>query len=134
MENVNVNTVTEAEIDELLGETPKSIYHANHLLADKNIDPKSPNFNKKGESYMIMSQNVEQWYIRYKGETDFTRVQWWQLDSNVSEGSYGQAKYIGINGSILGKVGELSYTNRKWIFAFGDEKYVLKNPTSVILF
>ena len=133
MENVNVNAVTEAEIDALLGEPHKSIYHANHLLADKNIDPKSPNFNKKGESYMVMSQNVEQWYIRYKGETDFTRVQWWQLDSNVSEGSYGQAKYVGINSSIFGKVGELNYTNRKWIFAFGDEKYVLTNPKSVEL-
>jgi hypothetical protein len=128
MDNLN-NTVTEAEIDALLGETHKTVYHANHLIADKNIDPKSPNFGKKGESYYL--KNGNQWYIRYKGNEDFTRVQWWQLDSNVAEGSYGQARYVGLNSSIYGKIGELSYTNRKWVFNFDGEKYNLNSPASV---
>lgn len=130
MDNLENNIVTEAEIDALF-DTPTFVYHANHLLADKNIDPKSRNFGKKGESYYL--KNGDQWYIKYKGESEFTRVQWWQLDSNVSESNYGKAKYIGMNASILGKVGELSYTNRKWVFSFDGEKYNLNSPASVEL-
>ena len=51
-ENIN-NTVTEAELDAFLGETHKAVYHANHMISDKNIDPKSPNFGKKGESFYL---------------------------------------------------------------------------------
>lgn len=132
MEKVN-NKLTGAEIEAIdsFGETVKTGYHANHLIADKNIDPKSPNFGKKGESYYL--KNGNQWYIRYKGSDEFTRVQWWQLDSNVGEGEYGQAKYIGLNASIYGKVGVLSYTNRKWVFSYDGEKYNLNNPASVEL-
>lgn len=129
MKNETNNTVTEAEIDAFLGETHKNVYHANHLINDKNVDPKSPNFGKKGESYFL--KNGNQWYIKYKGETDFVRVQWWQLDSNVAEDNYGKFKYIGINPSIYGKVGELSYSGKKWVFTFEDEKYNLVNPSSV---
>ena len=125
----NVNKVTEAEIDALLGETPKTVYHANHLIADKIIDPKSPNFGKKGESYYL--KNGDQWYFKPKGGEDFIRVKWYQLDSNVGEGNYGQAKYIGINAAIYGKTGELSYTNRKWVLTIDGEKYMLNSPASV---
>lgn len=131
MDNLN-NTITEAELDAFLGETHRPIYHANHLISDKNIDPKSPNFGKKGESYFIKGGGG-QWYIKYAGALDFTRVQWWQLESNVSDGEYGKATYKGINASILGKVGELSYVGKQWIFAVGDEKYKLNNPASVEL-
>jgi hypothetical protein len=125
--------LTDAELASI--EDTHNIYHANHLIADKNIDPKSPNFNKKGESYFVKdSQGGEgQWYIKYKGDDDFTRVKFWQLESNVSEGSYGEARYKGLNASIFGKIGELSYTNRKWVFHYDGEKYNLNNPESVTI-
>jgi hypothetical protein len=132
MANKNENKLSAAEMDELdefAGEH-KKLYHANHMLSDKNIDPKSPNFKRKGESYMLMTEGEEQWYIKYKGDEDFTRVKWWQLDSNVSEGSYGSFVYRGINASIRDVVGELFYTNKKWIFVYEDEKYPLNNPES----
>jgi hypothetical protein len=134
MDNVNINAITEAEIDALLGETKHtSTYHANHLITDKIIDPKSPNFGKKGESYMLMTNGAEQWYFKPKGEEDFIRVKWYQLDSNVSDGTYGEARYKGMNPSINGKIGELFYTGKKWMFHFEDEKYQLVNPDSVIM-
>lgn len=132
MENVNINAVTESEIDELLGEVKHtSTYHANHLIADKVIDPRSPNFGKKGESYYL--KNGDQWYFKPKGGSDFIRVKWYQLDSNVSDGSYGEARYKGLNPSINGKVGELTYTNKKWLFHYGEEKYQLVSPESVVI-
>jgi hypothetical protein len=127
MDNLN-DTITETELDAFLGETPKPTYHANHYIADKNIDPKSPNFGKKGESYFL--KNGNQWYIKYKGTDEFTRVQWWQLESNVADGSYGEAVYKGMNASIFGKTGELSY-NKRWFFTVDGEKYNILNPTSV---
>lgn len=123
------NTVTEKELDAILNDPHKKVYHANHLLTDKNIDPKSPNFGKKGESHFL--KNGDQWYIKYTGDEDFTRVKWWQLDSNVSEGSFGNVIYSGINASIRGVEGELFYTNRQWVFHFDGEKYNLNNPESV---
>lgn len=148
--NNNPNTVTEAEIDALLGEDKvHTKYHANHLITDKVVDPKSPNFGKKGNSYYL--KNGDQWYFQPKmkvpeyaivdGEEvetgkmidneEFFRVQWWQLESNVGEGNYGKATYKGLNASIKGKVGELNYTNKKWVFIFEDEKYNLVSPESV---
>lgn len=126
-----VNTINETELDELLGETHTSVYHANHLISDKIIDPKSPNFKKKGESYFITCKGIEQWYFKPKGEEDFIRVKWYQLESNVGEGDYGKAKYVGLNASIYGKVGQLTYTSKKWIFHFDGEKYPLVSPESV---
>ncbi len=128
----NINTITEAELDAFLGESQHtSTYHANHLLADRVIDPKSPNFGKKGESYYL--KNGDQWYFKPKGGEDFIRVRWWQLESGVIEGSYGEARYKGINPTINGKIGILMYTNKKWFFHFKDEKYQLVSPESVII-
>lgn len=132
MENININAVTEAEIDALLGESKHtSTYHANHLLADKVIDPKSPNFGKKGESHYL--KNGDQWYFKPKGGSDFIRMKWHQLESNVSDGSYGEARYKGLNPSIQGKIGELSYVGKRWMFVCEDEKYQLVNPDSVVI-
>jgi hypothetical protein len=128
----NVNTVTEAELDELLGETKvHAKYHANHLIADKIIDPKSPNFGKKGESHYL--KNGDQYYFKPKGGSDFIRVKWWQLESCVSDESYGEARYKGLNPAIQGKVGELVYTAKTWMFYYNGEKYKLNNPDSVVL-
>jgi hypothetical protein len=133
MEKNNKLTAAEInELDEFAGEH-KNLYHANHEIADKVIDPKSPNFGKKGSSFMLMTGGVEQWYFKPKGGEDFFRVQWWQLDSNVGEGSYGQARYKGLNSHIFGKVGELFYTSKKWVFHFDGEKFNLNNPDSVTL-
>lgn len=132
--NKNANAITESELDAILGKDSHShIYHANHLIADKVIFPKSAYFGKKGESYMTMTNGVEQWNIKIKGTEDFIRVKWYVLESNVSDGSYGSAKYIGLNPSIYGKVGELSYKAKKWVFTFDGEDYNLNSPDSVEL-
>jgi hypothetical protein len=128
--NMSNTEITENDLDLILdGEkTHAPKYHANHLISDKNIDPKSPNFGKKGESRYL--KNGDQYYIKYKGDEDFTRCKWWQLDSVVSEGSYGVCLYKGINASIRGKEGELFYTNKRWVFVYDGEKYPLVNPES----
>lgn len=127
------NTVTEQDLDAILEEVAQPKAHANHLIADRVIDPKSAYFGQKGESYMIYdaSTGTEQWYFKPKGSDDFVRVKWYVLDSNVAEGDYGKAEYIGINASIRGKVGVLTYTSKKWVFNFEDEKYNLNSPESV---
>lgn len=132
----------EQQIDAILNETvPTNKPHANHLIADKVIYPKSAHFGQKGSSYMLYNGGEENWYFLPKGEKperdNFIRVKWYFLDSNVSEGSYGKAKYVGINPTIRDVVGTLSYTNKKWNFVVdtdeGEEKYTLVNPDSVRL-
>jgi len=126
------NTVTEKDLDAILDSHNVNRPHANHLISDKVIDPKSAYFGQKGESYMLyLGGGAEQWYFKPKGNDDFIRVKWFVLESNVAEGEYGQAKYIGMNPSIQGKVGVLTYTNKKWVFNFEDEKYNLNSPESV---
>src|SRR6185369_3439718 len=147
------NTVTENELDNIIGkEHHKSVYHANHLINDKIVDKSSFLFGKKGESYYL--KNGNQWYFKPKMKVkeyaknsegvevetgkmvdnkEFFRVKWYQLDSSVGEGDYGRAKYVGINGSIYGKVGKLLYRSKKWIFEFDGEVYKLNSPESVPL-
>ncbi len=150
----NTNNLTAAEkneLDEFAGEHKKAAYHANHMITDKVIDPKSPLFGKKGESFYMKSGDQYYFkpkmkvpeYIEVEGEevktgkmvdnTEFFRMQWWQLESNILDGSFGLARYKGINGSIFGKEGELFYTAKKWVFHFDGEKYPLNNPESVTL-
>lgn len=114
---------------ELEIETEATPTYHNHLITDKVIFPKSAYFGQKGESYYL--KNGDQWYFKPKGGEDFIRVKWYFLDSNVSDGSYGKARYIGLNASIYGKVGELTYTNRQWLFLYDNEKYTLNTPDSV---
>lgn len=110
-------------------ETP--VATRNNMIQDKIIFPKSLHFGKKGESYFITSKGVEQYYFIPKGETEPIRVKWYFLDSWVSDGAYGSAKYIGLNPTIYGKIGTLAYVGKQWIFTCEGEKYPLNSPESV---
>ena len=123
-------TVTEEELDNIIGE-PEIKSH-NHQIADKIIHPTSLHYGKKGESYMLyLGGGEEQWYFIPKDDTEPIRVKWWALDSNVAEGDYGKARYIGFNASIKDKIGTLIYNNKKWCFLYDEVKYKLVNPESV---
>lgn len=125
----NTITITEAELDALIGIEARAT--ANHLIADKIVEKTSPLYGTKGESYMIFHRGNEQWYFRAKGDKAFQKVDWYMLDSSVGEGDYGKVRYNGINASIKGKVGTLTYTSKKWYFHYDGEKYKLINPSSV---
>lgn len=126
----NTNTfITEAELDAILGiEKRESV---NHLISDRVVEKTSPLYGQKGESYMIFHRGVEQWYFKPKGESQFQKVEWYMLDSSVGEGDYGDVVYNGINASVRGKKGKLTYTSKKWYFHYNGEKYKLVNPSSV---
>lgn len=128
---MDINTLTADELAAIEEIGQSNIYHANHLLTDKVIDPKSPNFGKKGESFYL--KNGNQWYFKPKGGDRWIRMKWWQLETNVSDESYGRAKYIGINPAIYGKVGELAYSGKKWVFTYNGSDYYILNPDSVLL-
>lgn len=156
----------EKQFDAIIGtEHTNNVYHANHLIKDKIVDKKSHLFGKKGESFYL--KNGNQYYFKPKMKVaefvevkdengnvtevetgnlvenkEFFRVKWYQLDSIVGEGDYGKARYIGINASIFGKIGKLTFTNKKWIFHLDyvgtngeilTDKYPLNNPESVEL-
>lgn len=127
------NIVTEAELDKIIAECEpvKGNNGRSSMIADKNIDPTSHNYGRKGESFYL--KNGDQWYIKYRGDDDFTRIKWWALESNVCEADYGKAIYKGINASIRGREGRLAYISKKWIFILGEDKYILNNPESVSL-
>ena len=125
----NTDTIRESELDAILGIDAKE--PINNLISDKIVEKRSEMYGTKGESYMVMSKGVEQWYFRAKGASNFIPVEWYLLDSCVGEGDYGDVRYKGINASIRGKLGKLTYTSKKWYFHYDGEKYKLINPSSV---